>query len=123
MWCIRLFREKRSIHDTSGCTEAQFLEIRAIRWCHDSGLAARIQTNILKTLIKVCKKCIPFIVQAKRADALSVFKTDADTSVFLVSLRSGGVGLNLTAASRKYTIHSSAAHDTRCLSIGSVVEP
>lgn len=37
--------------------------------------------------------------QAKRASALERFKTDTDVSIFLISLRSGGVGLNLTAAS------------------------
>ena len=38
--------------------------------------------------------------QVQRAHALESFRTDSSISVFLVSLRSGGVGLNLTAASR-----------------------
>lgn len=37
--------------------------------------------------------------QAKRARALEQFKTDPSVRVFIISLRSGGVGLNLTAAS------------------------
>ena len=36
--------------------------------------------------------------QIERARALSSMKSDEDTTVFLVSLRSGGLGLNLTFA-------------------------
>ena len=37
--------------------------------------------------------------QQKRAQAVSGFTTDPSISVMLVSLKAGGVGLNLTAAS------------------------
>lgn len=37
--------------------------------------------------------------QQQRSTALEAFRTDDSKSVFLISLRSGGVGLNLTTAS------------------------
>jgi len=37
--------------------------------------------------------------QQQRSAALEAFRTDANKTVFLISLRSGGVGLNLTTAS------------------------
>jgi SNF2 family DNA or RNA helicase len=37
--------------------------------------------------------------QQQRAVVLETFRTDPNTRVFLLSLRAGGVGLNLTSAS------------------------
>ena len=42
------------------------------------------------------------MVSAARAQALRAFQANADITVFLVSLKAGGVGLNLTAANRVY---------------------
>ena len=42
------------------------------------------------------------MVSAQRANALRAFQEHDDLSVFLISLKAGGVGLNLTAANRVY---------------------
>lgn len=42
--------------------------------------------------------------QPQRETALRRFERDDEVTVFLVSLRSGGVGLNLTAADRCYLL-------------------
>ena len=42
------------------------------------------------------------MTQGKRDEAIQAFKTNPEVSVFLISLKAGGVGLNLTAASIVY---------------------
>lgn len=42
--------------------------------------------------------------QKKRQETLHQFKTDASFGVFLISLKAGGVGLNLTAANHVFLI-------------------
>jgi SNF2 family DNA or RNA helicase len=41
---------------------------------------------------------------AKREEAIARFRKDASVRVFLISLKAGGVGLNLTAANRVYLL-------------------
>lgn len=41
---------------------------------------------------------------SKRTQAINEFQTSADINVIIVSLKAGGLGLNLTAASRVYTM-------------------
>lgn len=42
--------------------------------------------------------------QKKRTEVLHQFKTDPSLGVFLISLKAGGVGLNLTAANHVFLI-------------------
>ncbi|KAF6233694.1 P-loop containing nucleoside triphosphate hydrolase protein [Scenedesmus sp. NREL 46B-D3] len=44
------------------------------------------------------------MAQRKRARAIEAFQSDPPTTVFLLSMRSGAVGINLTAASHVYLL-------------------
>ncbi|KAL6060920.1 SNF2 family N-terminal domain-containing protein [Balamuthia mandrillaris] len=44
------------------------------------------------------------MTQEQRADAIQTFKTKKDVNVFVVSLKAGGTGLNLTVASRVFLL-------------------
>jgi len=63
----------------------------------------RVESCLSKELIKFVK-LDGSVVQKRRAKNLQLFKEDKDTVVFVMSLRSGAVGLTLTAASHCFLL-------------------
>jgi len=60
-----------------------------------------------KAIIRAGFKCVRLdgkMPEPKRKLAIRSFQNDPEVTVFLISLKAGGVGLNLTAASRVYMV-------------------
>jgi len=51
---------------------------------------------------------------AQRQKSIDYFMTNTDVEVFLVSLKAGGVALNLTEASRVFIVDPYVIYDTSC---------
>jgi SNF2 family DNA or RNA helicase len=67
-------------------------------------MAERSIENMLRECNIGCARLDGTMKREERAEAMDKLRNDPKVEVLLVSLRAGGVGLNLTAATRCYLI-------------------
>ncbi|EGF78401.1 hypothetical protein BATDEDRAFT_90880 [Batrachochytrium dendrobatidis JAM81] len=90
-----------SLIEVRSQTKASDLPVKSVIFSQWTKMLSLIEGPLLTHGFKFCK-LVGKMVLSSRSEAMLKFKTDPSVTIMLISLRSGGVGLNLTAASRVY---------------------
>ncbi|KAJ3391286.1 hypothetical protein HDU84_006202 [Entophlyctis sp. JEL0112] len=85
------------------CVQQKDRQVKSIVFSQWTSVLDLLQTPLQNAGFKF-KRLDGKMSRAERNDAMQSFKTDPKVTVLLISLKAGGVGLNLTAASRVYII-------------------